>query len=152
MVLSNSPAQIVKQLLLDLRLVSIPSYSTGGDYSGGIWPVFASGEPDIPDDCVTVYDGERIQDTRNMYGGEVFYHYGLRIRVRSQTHQLGHNKQYTIQQQLAQVLRRDVVVGANTYLIQCLANIGTIQTLGKDTVNSKRSRFDLPCIVSLRQL
>lgn len=145
---------MVKQLLVDLNMGVLPSYNASGAYVGLPWPVFASGEPDIPDNCITVYDTTGIKDTRNMYGGLVFYHLGFQVRIRAVDHTSGWLKAEEIQDALAkQVLRRQIVVtDGNTYLVQCIAKIGRILDLGKDMGNSKRTLFTLNALVTMKKV
>src|SRR5215831_15796670 len=95
--LEHSPAEIFRQLLIDLQLGAEPDVSNGKD-----WPVYTGQEPDAPDECITVYDTTWRVDGRAMHNGETFWHYGVQLRARSRTQYGGWTKTRTIQETLDQ--------------------------------------------------
>ena len=68
----SPPADIIRQLLLDLGLVAL----------SGNWTTFVSFLPESPDYAVCVYDTAGKPDGRIMSTGEQIIHQGIQIRVR----------------------------------------------------------------------
>jgi hypothetical protein len=68
----SSPADIVRQLLLDLGLSA----------SAGKWVTYVGFLPDTPDNALCVYDTAGIPDGRIMRTGRQIVHEGIQIRVR----------------------------------------------------------------------
>ena len=144
--LSHSPAQIVRQLLIDLSLGTLPSAS-------GSWPVYATHEPNTPDDCVTVYDTAGTDDGRSMISGELWGHDGFQVRVRGKDHDTGWLKADAIQAGLAEsVYDRTVRVSSSAYLVHAITRIGDVLTLGTEAPTSKRSLFTINATLSVKQL
>lgn len=144
--MTHSPADVVRQLLVDLGLGTEPS-------AAGAWPVYATGEPASPDAVITVYDTAGTNDGRSMVSGELFGHAGVQVRVRAATHAAGWTKADTVQEALAEdVYQRTVHVGAATYLVHSLNRIGDVLAIGKESPTSKRSVFTLNMVVSVKQL
>lgn len=143
--LADSPATIARQLLVDLGLGTQPA-------AAGAWPVYASQEPDTPDNCITVYATQGTDDGRLQVDGSLQGHLGFQVRIRSDGYETGWQKGDAIQTTLAtQVLRETVVVGANVYLVQCVAKIGDILELGKEQ-GSYRFLFTINAVLSVRQI
>lgn len=148
----NSPAEIVQALLVVLGQGTNPL--VGSIASNSAWPVYATSEPNEPDNCITVYDTTNQTDMRAMWDGSYSRHYGVQVRVRSVDHPTGHQKIHAIGTALAQNVggrAGSIVVscGANTYTVLAMAKIGGTIYLGKDTPRSKRSLFTLNAFLVL---
>lgn len=147
--LIHSPAEIVRQVLIDGAVLT----------ATGTWPVWASNEHDTPDESVTVYDTVGTEDGRAMTDGTFYAHYGIMIRVRSQTHAEGVVKAAEIRQFLSRTVRNRLVTvptsgsrtGA-TYLINAVTKIGQLTYLGSDVPSSRRKLFTLNATVALRRV
>lgn len=145
--LEYSPAEIVQQLLVNHALGVL-----GSPGSKAEWQVYASNEPDTPDNAVTVYDTSGSDAGRVMVTGELQGMYGVQIRVRSATHRLGYAKANQIWVAVAEEVRlEDVVIGAFRYRVAAFSNTGDILTLGKGP-GDKRSSFTINTFASIRKL
>lgn len=141
--LADSPAEIIRQLLIDLNLATVSA----------TWPVYATGEPASPDNCITVYDTVGFSDGRSMIDGELWTHYGFQVRVRSKDHNTGWLKADSIRTTLAQsVYERTVAIDDEHYFVHCIARIGQVLPLGKERGVSERSLFTLNATVPIRVL
>lgn len=150
--LLNSPAEIVQALLIALELGTAPP--AGSVANNLVWPVYASSEPNEPDNCITVYDTTNQIDMRAMHDGSYAIHYGLQTRVRSIDHPTGYQKIAAIAHALASDVGGSagpipVVCGTNVYLVHAIARIGSILVLGKDAPRSKRSLFTVNFLLVL---
>lgn len=144
--LSHSPADIVAQLLIRDSIGADPDVSPLGS-----WPVYVGGEPNTPDNCLTVYDTAGSDDGSSMIDGELFGHSGVQIRIRAKDHRTGWTKADALQTHLAEgVLDEIVTVQSTTYLVHCFARIGDVLALGKDAPTSKRSLFTVNALVSVK--
>lgn len=148
----NSQAEIAQQLLIELGLGTNPP--VGGIANNRVWPVYATSEPNEPDNCITVYDTTNQNDSRNMYGGDYLRHYGLQVRVRSVDHPTGYQKAKAIADALATQVGGlnggiTVMCGANVYYVFAITKIGGVLILGKDAPRSKRSLFTFNCFLVL---
>ena len=143
--LTHSPADIVRRVLIDLGL--------GVDPPSTPWPVFASGEPDTPDNCITVYDTAGLDHGRSMIDGELFGHNGVQVRVRSNSHATGWTKADAIQTGMAKsVYQETVTISGQAYLVHAIAKIGDVLTFGKETPTSKRSLFTINALASIKEV
>lgn len=73
-----SPAMTLRELLIGEDIGS----------EGGPWRIFVGHQPDASDDCITLFDvgGERLA---RLMTGEVVTRPGLRVLIRSRTHEEG---------------------------------------------------------------
>ncbi len=146
-----SPAEILRQLLIDLSIGSDPTpWATG---TGTTWPAFASNEPSSPDDCLTTYDTLGQDDGQSMIDGELWAHLGLQLRIRSTDHPTGWQKANAARVALSQSVHlRAVTISPNSYLVWAVTKIGQILAIGKQSPASKRSLFTLNMQMAVRQL
>lgn len=143
--LTDSPAYIVRQMLVNLGVGATPSQS-------GTWPIYDTAEPDLPDNCITVYDTPGNLDGRLMGTGAMVEYHGIQIRVRATTHEVGSKKARDIAYALDElVYHKSVTVGANNYTVQSVSRTGAVNSLGKEVGVSKRKLFTLNATVNLWQ-
>lgn len=146
--LQDAPSAIVRKLLVDLGLASDPLAVPLLP-----WPAYAKSEPPTPDNCVTVYDTAGTSTGRAHPTGELFGYQGFQVRVRAATDRAGWIEVDAIMTTLAQdVYRRQVTVGANTYLVQCVTRIGDAIALGREAGVSERRLWTLNAQLDARQL
>lgn len=140
--LTHSPAAIVRQLLIDLGLVT----------ASGTWPVKVSAEPDTPDNVVTIYDTAGETQGRIQYSGEVTDFHGLQIRVRAIDHPTGWAKVNAITTACAETVKRTTVaVSGTSYTVHAMTRRSGILAIGKDVPSSKRNLFTVNYTVSITQ-
>lgn len=143
--LTHSPADVVRQLLIDLGHGTIPS-------GGGSWPVFVSQEPNSPDSVITVYDTTERQDGRTMVDGERQEHEGIQVRIRDPDHAGGYTKAHAIAIALDTFASpTSVTIGSSVYQLWAATRVSGPIALGKETPNSKRNLFTINATVTLRQ-
>src|SRR5262245_28835704 len=147
--LVHSPAEVVRQLLIDSGL--------GGE-PGGEWPVFATNGPDLPDNAITVYDTAGTDDGRSM-DGERWERGGIQVRVRSTTHTVGHPKSKAIALMMDQLSQQVVHVDTNAYKIWTIVRTSDVLPLGKEVAGagmpgdiSRRNLFTVNALVNLREV
>lgn len=144
--LNHSPADIVREVLIQIGQGSDPDL-------GDDWPVYESGEPDSPDNCVTVYDTQGRDDGRSMPDGERAEFHGIQVRIRSQTSKEGFVKARAMAIAMdTEVLLEEVDVDAYTYRVNSLNRTSDVLPLGKDSPGSKRSLFTINLVTSIRQI
>ena len=144
--LSHSPAVIVARLLIALGHGVDPV----ADSPNLNWQVYETGEPDKPDNCVTVYDTEGVSHGREMVTGERQEHEGVQVRVRGRTHEVGFLKAH----QIAQALDRDVqnlIVSINgtNYLVEAITRQGSVLAIGKESPTSNRRLFTINALIAV---
>ena len=142
----HSPAQIIRQLLVDLGMGEWPG-------EGSTWPAYATAEPNLPDRCITVIDTTGQEDPRIFPTGEAPVHHGIQIIVRSDTHEAGFIKAYQVRNEIAtNVKNQDVSIGPRNYCVVALVKISQILPLGKERqVPTSRSRFSINALTPIRR-
>lgn len=151
--LDHSPADIVRWLLVAKSLGS--AWNASPQLT---WPVYAAGEPPKPDNVITIYDTTGISHGSVMTDGELQGHYGFQIMVRALDHPTGFAKANRIRATLAQSVD-DVTVsiphltaaGSALYVVQNIAQIGDVISLGANVPNEKTFRFSLNAVVNVDQ-
>ncbi len=146
LVLQHSQAQIIRQLLIDLRLGTDPDDEDD-------WPIYATSEPDdpgTPDEVITVYNTVGVIDGRSMPTGEIFEHLGINIRIRSSRNTLASVKAYGIDNVLAETAYNNIVSldGAN-YQVCSINRRGGVIDVGKEAPASERNVFSINAITAI---
>ena len=145
--LTHSPADIVAQMLIDLALGTDPETLDGRGQPAGAWPIYASDEPDAPDNCISVFDTVG-RDHGRIFQGALQGHPGFQVRVRAATHAEGWAKADAIQATLAESVEwRTVHVGTSTYEVNAVVDIGDVLALGKEPGTSRRVFFTLNALL-----
>lgn len=146
----HSAADVVAHLLVDLGLATGPG-------PGAAWPVHVTNEPDLPDDCITVYKTEGRSPGRLMFTGETVMYPGVQVRVRSARPDTGWVKADAIRVALSEsVYQRTVhmtIDGTHYhYLVHCLHEVGDVIHAGVDRPRSERDIHTVNVLVDLKQL
>jgi hypothetical protein len=147
--MTHSAAQVVAQVLQNMGLGGSP---TGGSLTTS-WPVYYSNEPNEPDNCITVYDTIGTSSGRSMIDGELWYHYGVQIRIRATDHFTGWQKADSIRTAIAkQIFAMKLPIGVNNYLVPAVSRIGSVLAIGVDNPHTKRKVFTLNAVTAIQQL
>ncbi len=140
----HSPAEVIRWLLVALELGTDPA-------DGAAWPVYATNEPNEPDNCITVYDTTGISDGRSMMDGALWQHHGFQVRVRAKDHHAGWVKADAIRTAMAeQACQRTVSRDGKRYLVWSINKIGLVLVLGIDNPTSKRQLFTVNAVAPIK--
>lgn len=143
--LAHSPADILRRTLI--------ATGQGNDPPTSPWPVYAAGEPNAPDNVVTVYDTLGRGDGRAMPTGERTEHHGVQVRVRAGTHKDGYAKARAVAVALDEsIYDVAVTLDAQQYLVHSVTRTGDVLALGKESPTSRRSLFTINALVTIRAL
>lgn len=150
--MTDSPADVLQHYLVARSLATL-----GG--AGGTWPAFSNGEPSSPDNCITVYDTDGVDNGRPMIDGGDAGPEGIQIRVRGTTHAIGWAKVNAIKDNLESsdptvgpYRYGPLTVNARSYRIQCVVKIGNVIPLGKMVPQNRLSLFTLNALVRIEDL
>lgn len=146
--MEHTPADVVRQLLIDLTLATDPDVA-------GAWPAYADDEPDKPDDCITVYttSGQSFGDDHT--SGEVLGNFGVQFRVRSMDKKLGWRKANAIATAIAETVyqaRVTVPDPETDYFIQCFGGIGDVLPIGREVGKSRRHLCTINANVQIKEV
>ena len=143
--LTHSPADILGQLLIDI--------SVGSDVlDGEAWPVFVSSEPTLPDNMLTTYDTQGVDQGRSMLDGELYTYHGVQTRIQATDPKTGWTKVNLVRRELSRVSKKVVHLESSSYLVWSLTQIGPSLALGKMTGESKRNLFTVNALLVVKQL
>lgn len=144
--LEHSVGDVVRRLIVD-RGWGIDYVDDDTD-----WATFEGVEPDLPDNCITVYDTSGVDEGRNFATGERAELNGFQVRVRSKTKSEGAAKVREIAVGLdTDVYLMTVSVDTTAYLVQSVKRNGDPLYIGYESPTSKRFIYTLNAVVSLRQ-
>ena len=151
MSIQHSPADILRWLLVNAGQLADPTVVSGTPpLPTGNWPGYVAVEPNLPDNCVTLFDTDGTPDGRAMPTGLVYYHYGCQLRVRSTTQNAGYVEAKALQQYISEsILMNTVVIAGNSYLVHCCSGIGEPVRIGQDRPNSGRFLHTLNLMIAL---
>jgi len=143
--LTHSPADIVRHLLVDQSLGTLPSAS-------GSWPIAAFEELSTPDDTITLYDTDPRMLGRVQPTGRQIEHHGFQVRIRSTSKPSGFTKARAIAIAMDEDISLDeVTISGSVYLVHSIGRVSGVLYLGKEKPNSHRSLFTINATVVLRQ-
>lgn len=140
--LAHGPADVARWALVAKGAGSDPD-DTDPDTGKpvGAWPIYASGEPPSPDNCLTLTDTAARSDGASMTDGEEYLHWGVQIRVRAGDYPTGFAKAEALRVLLNEgVYDYTVAIGSARYLIHCFSNTNLLR-MGKEAGASKRDVF-----------
>jgi hypothetical protein len=139
----SSPADIIRQLLLDLGLVA----------ATGDWTTYVSFLPESPDNAVCVYDTAGKLDGRVMSTGEQQTHPGIQIRVRGLSYPAVWAKSNAIATGLDSLGR--VLIAMSSSEAHTLLNVsrtGDIIPVGMEEEGGRRRHhFTINAVVTLQK-
>lgn len=133
-ILNHTPAQVVRQAIIDLVLGTEPS-------DGLAWPVHDSALGDEPDDALCVFDTEGRQHGRYQTSGTTPEHYGFSLMSRSLNIVDGYVKLKRIMEAFdTQINRTEVTLAADAsagiyetlYRINSISRTGAVRRAGRD--------------------
>lgn len=143
--LHHSQAKIVQEILIAYSLGSRPQ---GAD----AWPVYATKEPDTPDDVITVYNTTGVVGANTQVDGEYWEEHGVQIRVRCALDEVGYLKAKQIANLLdVDILREPVAIDGSNYCIHCINRTSDVLSLGT-MVGSNRRLFTVNALAYLREV
>ncbi len=169
-----SPAEIVYNLLEDLNLIGtvlvdtcvLYTTSTGLSFvpvgddgycvltkaAGEEWEAFIGFMPDMPMDCIGVFDTQGTTDGRLMSGQQI-EHQGIQIQVRGPSHKTAWHRVQAITAALD--IQFNVSVAGEsgaTYLVINVSRKGAIIPTGVDVKDGKRRHyFTINATVTFRE-
>lgn len=150
--MTDSPADVLQHYLVVRSLATL-----GG--AGGTWPVFSNGEPNAPDNCITIYDTDGLENGRPMIDGGDVGPMGIQVRVRAVNHATGWAKINAIKENLESSNPAvgpyhygPLTVNARSYRIQCVVKIQDVIPLGKMVPQSRLSLFTFNALIRIADL
>lgn len=133
--LHHSPAEIIRQLLIDAGVVEDLASGTADNSD---WTCFVNSHPELPDNSVCIYNTTAVGHGREQINGETQKHYGIQVRVRGEVVDSTYVKARDILDQFESVLRAAVTIGASSYLVQAVHIAGDILDIGYDGASGRR--------------
>jgi hypothetical protein len=152
--LEASPADIVRWLLVQFGFGVDPEDNQPPQ--AGAWPIFATNQPNFPDQSITVLDTRGQTDGREMTAGALYDHFGFQVAVRTVDHAAGWQKLAAIRSFMSTMLNNVTVgvpdlpgTGSGQFCVYTFAKIGQVLASGKEAPNSRRSLFTLNALVAI---
>jgi hypothetical protein len=145
--LTHAPEYILSRLLIGLNLAQDPDVGVTN------WPVHYTQEPDSPDNVITIYGTDGIDDGRTMVDGERQERHGIQLKVRGNDHDTAFAKIRELAVALDEdVYSNGVVIGSTSYRVHSFSRTSGPISLGKDSVQTKLDLFTLNGTLLVREL
>ena len=143
--LTHSPADVLRRVLIALAQGTDPS-------DNGAWPIYASREPNLPDNAITVYDTQGRDDGRRQTDGERMEHFGFQVRTRAIDFPTG----YTKARAVAVVMDKNiydeaVTLDSTNYLLHSVSRTTDVLYIGDDPA-SRRALFTVNGVLTVKQV
>lgn len=149
--LNHSPAYVTSKVLIALNLGTAPPGGTTIP-SNNAWPIYATNEPDKPDNVITVFNSpDSMDDGRSMLDGTLYTHFGIQVRVRSIRPDTCWLRADAIRKALSEdIYDYTITINSIQYLIHAYTRIKPVYDLGKDK-DTQRNICVVNCTVVLTQ-
>src|ERR1700722_9361815 len=146
MSLANAPSEILRALIL------APSHSSFTDPNLAlVWPLFVSALPDQPNAAACIFDTDGRLYSRSLGTGRNEVAYGLSFQTRSLIYSAAYQILDNVEKgQLNKVRRQTVVIGVNSYIVDCVMVQGPIISMGQD--EKRRAMFSLNLLMTLIEM
>jgi hypothetical protein len=133
-IIAHSPSDVVAHVLWGLELGTDPE-------ANGAWPAGVGGEPDSPDNCITVYDTTGRSLGREGPTGRRTEYYGIQARVRAAAHTVGWAKANAIAVALDRASYVRVTIDGIGYRMETFIRTGPVISFGEARTQSPRRVF-----------
>jgi len=146
--LTDSPAGIVKQYLIDESVGVDPVASPNDD-----WPIFIGTMPDddsVKDKALAVYDTAGVKNGRASRDGEVFYHFGVQVVIRADTYPNGWTQMKLVMDKLDVVKLTSVTYNSTTYTFWNSTRTSFF-VLGTEPDKRRRETFSVNSLVAIAE-
>ena len=147
-VLETSPSSVLAYYIIEtLAKMTDPS-------EGDTWPLYISSMPDgddIETNCGALYDTSGIQSMRQM-NGYIAQFFGIQLRIRSKTYEIGWAKIEDIGNALDEVNNISVEITPEEYEIQNISRTTPIVPLGLERGTKRRYLFTLNFAMTIKKL
>jgi hypothetical protein len=142
-----SPAEVLRQCLLDAKLVlmpeephkTLPYIQLPGD---GTLLCYVSSMPDEPDGVLCIYDELGRIFGRSQPDGKTWFHHGLRLILRHLDYSAGYDTMVAMATAIETISRATPKVGDLTYAVDNAYRVGPVRSLGEE-VGKRRQLFSL---------
>lgn len=150
--LQHSIADIMRYALVSVGVGTFPVTAPQIPKSSD-WGIYAEGEPSSPDNVVTLYETQGIDDGRDMITGEKFGAYGFQVRIRAVDHKTGILKanqiKTTMELKAGGIYDLGVTIDGINYTVHAVSKIGQILSIGKEVPKTKRSLFTINAVMNV---
>lgn len=141
--MTNSPAEVIHQWLLNEALIEGPTGTT--------WPGFVNNADERKSDMVVVLDtAGRIQGKTHA-SGETQEHYGIQLQVASESQADGYSKISEIFAEVDALARASVTISGSTFIVDAITPTSTIIRIGKEQPEDYLYLFTANFVVSIKQ-
>ena len=153
--LTHSPADVLRRLLIDLGYGSEPAT----EFENLPWPIYVGSEPPTPDNCITLYDTGGTGYGFHMIDGERQEKHGIQVRIRAVTYDVGYTKACSLANALDTAIYFEKPrIGSNHYKVPQFARTSDVLSLGqapggrqsKMGRGSRRQIFTINGLLSVR--
>lgn len=142
----HSPADILRHALVNLGIGTLPD-------EAGEWPISCSVELPSPDNTITTFDTEGLDQGVYQLTGEVVGPAGIQLQVRCSNENTGWRKANQIFNTLTKgIYDVFVTIDSVTYLIHSVSTTSDILPLGPESPTSKRRLFTLNTVCNLARV
>lgn len=151
--LAHSPAEVLRQLIIDLNQGSWPNLDSD-------WPVYTRQKPNEPDNLILTTTLGSVPHGRNFVTGESRLHFGAEVLVRSiRTNSTGTGGYTSGYEKIGlvclalntQVFNRIVYVSSYTYTVHAMVQTGDISDQGADNADNERYLFSVSYTMAITQ-
>tara|TARA_R110002020_G_scaffold12409_6_gene45512 strand:- start:19518 stop:19967 length:450 start_codon:yes stop_codon:yes gene_type:complete len=146
-VLTDSPASIVKQYLID-ESAGVDPVTSSDD-----WPIFVGTLPDdenVKDKALAVFDTSARKDGRDIETGETFEHFGVQVLIRSNNYVTGWARLKLVMDKLDVALGTSVIYNSTTYKLVNSSRTSFF-VLGTEADKRRRETFSVNSLVAIAE-
>ena len=142
-ILSHTPAYILRT-----RIINSGHGTPSAENRS--WPVYVDGEPNTPDNVITIRDTTNRDVGYNQYRKEMQEYHGVQVRIRAKDIPTGFPKFNALCQVLERYIHDTLIVGDITYTIT--SYVVSTTHLGREIAVSRRMLWTINAMLDLHQI
>lgn len=141
-ILSHTPAYILRTRIIN------DGKGTVADENRS-WPVYVDGEPNLPDNVITIRDTTNRDVGFNQYRKELQEQYGVQVRIRSKNIIVGFPKYNALVVALERYINDTIIVEGITYSFS--SYVASDMFVGREIAVSRRPIWTINAMLVIRQ-
>lgn len=141
-ILTHTPAYILRTRIIN------DGKGTVADENRA-WPVYVDGDPNLPDNMITVRDTTNREVGYNQYRKEVQEQYGVQVRIRAKSVPVGFPKYNALVVAIERYINDTLIVDGVTYTFT--SYVSSHMFVGREMAVSRRPLWTINAMLIVRQ-
>jgi hypothetical protein len=141
-ILTHTPAYILRTRIINDGKGTVTDENRA-------WPVYVDGDPNLPDNMITVRDTTNVEKGYRQYNKELQQHYGVQVRIRAKSVPVGFPKYNALVVAIERYINDTLIVDGVTYTFT--SYVTSDMFVGREMAVSRRPLWTINAMLVIRQ-